>query len=85
MKLVALIEFLRRHLKLLIRLSCLALALLVVGDWLWVDKEHAHTQPEHWFGFWSIFGFVACVLIIFFSKWYGHRGIMTREDYYGDE
>ena len=60
-------------------------ALLVVGDWLWVDKEHAHTQPEHWFGFWSVFGFVACVVIIFVSKWYGHRGIMTREDYYGDK
>jgi hypothetical protein len=85
MKLVALIEFLRRHLKLLVRLSWLVLALLVVGDWLWVDKEHAHTQPEHWFGFWSAFGFVACVVIIFVSKWYGHRGIMTREDYYGDK
>ena len=85
MKLVALIEFLRRHLKLVVRLCWVALALLVVGDWFWVDKEHAHTQPEHWFGFWSVFGFVACVVIIFFSKWYGHRGIMTREDYYGDE
>jgi heme/copper-type cytochrome/quinol oxidase subunit 2 len=85
MKLVALIEFLRRHLKVLVRLCWLVLALLVVGDWLWVDKEHAHTEPEHWFGFWSIFGFVACVLIIFFSKWYGHRGIMQREDYYDDK
>jgi peptidoglycan/LPS O-acetylase OafA/YrhL len=85
MKLVALIEFLRRHLKLVIRLCWVVLALLVVGDWFWVDKEHAHTPPEHWFGFWAVFGFVACVVIIFFSKWYGHRGIMTREDYYGDE
>ena len=85
MKLVELIEFLRRHLKLLVRLCWLILVLLVVGDWLWVDKEHAHTQPEHWFGFWSAFGFVACVVIIFVSKWYGHRGIMTREDYYGDK
>jgi hypothetical protein len=33
-------------------------------------------------GWWSIFGFVACVLIIILSKWYGHLGIMTREDYY---
>jgi peptidoglycan/LPS O-acetylase OafA/YrhL len=85
MKLVALIEFLRRHLKLVVRLCWLVLALLVVGDWLLVDKEHAHTPAEHWFGFWSVFGFVACVVIIFFSKWYGHRGIMKREDYYGDE
>ena len=33
-------------------------------------------------GWWSIFGFVACVLIIILSKWFGHQGIMTREDYY---
>ncbi len=34
--------------------------------------------------FWSVFGFVACALIIILSKWFGHRGIMTREDYYND-
>ena len=82
---VALIEFLRRHLKTVVRLCWVGLVLLVVGDWLLVDKEHAHTSPEHWFGFWSAFGFVACLLIIFVSKWYGHRGIMQREDYYGDD
>jgi len=85
MMIVALIEFLRKHLKVVIRLCCAALALLVVGDWFLVDKEHAHTAPEQWFGFWSVFGFIACLLIIFVSKWYGHRGIMKREDYYGDE
>ncbi|TAN39156.1 MAG: hypothetical protein EPN23_00070 [Verrucomicrobia bacterium] len=85
MKIVALIEFLRRHLKAVIRLCWVVLALLVAGDGFLVSKEHAHTAPEHWIGFWSAFGFTACVLIIIFSKWYGHRGIMTREDYYGDE
>jgi len=85
MKIVALIEFLRRHLKAVVRLSWAALALLVLGDWLWVGKEHAHTRPEHWLGFWSAFGFVSCLVIIFASKWYGHRGIMQREDYYGDD
>ena len=85
MKLVALIDFLRDHLKAVIVIGCVVLALLVVGDWLFVDKEHAHTKAEHYFGFWSAFGFVACVLIIFVSKWFGHQGIMKREDYYGDE
>ena len=33
-------------------------------------------------GFWAVFGFGACVLIILVSKLYGHLGIMTREDYY---
>jgi hypothetical protein len=49
-----------------------------------LDKEHAHTPIEHLPGFWSVFGFVACALIIVLSKWYGHAGIMTREDYYDE-
>ncbi len=85
MNLVALIDFLRDRLKAVIIVGCVALVLLVVGDWFLVDKEHAHTKAEHYFGFWAAFGFVACVLIIFVSKWFGHRGIMKREDYYGDE
>lgn len=83
MKLLALIEFLRARLRLLIRISFGVLALLIVID-AFVDREHAHTAAERMPGFWSIFGFVACVLIIFLSKWYGHAGIMTREDYYDE-
>lgn len=79
---VKFIDFFRDRLKLVVRLSYVALALLVLWDWLFVDKHHAHTSPEHWMGFWALYGFIACVLIIFISKWYGHLGIMTREDYY---
>ncbi len=87
MNLAKLIESLRNGLKTLIWVSCAILALLVFLDALpmIVDKEHAHTQPEHWPGFWAVFGFLGCVVIILFSKWYGHLGIMTREDYYEDE
>jgi drug/metabolite transporter (DMT)-like permease len=84
MILVALIDFLRKHLRVVIGICLALLALLVVGDALFVDKHHAHTAPEHWFGFWAAFGFLACLIIIFVSKWYGHRGIMVDEDYYGD-
>lgn len=79
MNLVKLIEFLRNRLKTVVRVCYAVLALLIVADAL---LEHAHTGPEHWPGFWSLFGFVGCVLIIILSKWYGHAGIMTREDYY---
>ena len=82
---VRIVDFLQRHLKTVTRLCCGLLALLVVGDWFLVDKEHAHTTVERWFGFWSVFGFVSCIAIIFVSKWYGHLGIMKREDYYGDD
>ena len=79
---VKLIDFFRDRLPLVIRLSYVGLALLVAWDVFFVSKEHAHTAVEHIPGFWAGFGFVACVLIIIVSKWYGHLGIMTREDYY---
>jgi succinate dehydrogenase hydrophobic anchor subunit len=85
MIIVQAIDFLKRHLR-AAGIACLALlALLVLGDAFFVDKEHAHTQVEHIPGFWAAFGFLACLTIIFVSKWVGHRGIMQDEDYYGDE
>jgi uncharacterized membrane protein YidH (DUF202 family) len=86
MNLLALIEFLRRHLKTVIRVCLALLVVLVIVDAipLFVDKHHAHTKGEHVPGFWSAFGFVACVVIVYVSKWFGHAGIMTREDYYDE-
>jgi hypothetical protein len=77
-----LIEFLRKRPK-AVTLACIAgLVLLVVADILFVNNDEAHTSIEHFPAFWSMFGFVACVLIIIVSKWFGHAGIMVREDYY---
>lgn len=86
MKLVRLIEWLRQRLKLLVRVGIGVLALLVVIDALpvLVDKEHAHTAAERWPGFWAVFGFVGCALIVFLSKAFGHAGIMKREEYYDE-
>lgn len=86
MKLLLFIEFLRQRRKLLVRLSYVLLVGLVVGDALpfLVDKEPAHTRAEQLPGFWAGFGFVACLVIIFVSKWFGHAGIMQREDYYDE-
>ncbi len=86
MKLLRLIEFFRRHLRATINVGLGVLVLLVVADAIpaLVDKEHAHTRLEHIPGFWSLFGFGACVLIVIASKAFGHAGIMTREDYYDE-
>ena len=88
---VKLIDYLRDRLKTVIRLCYVVLALLVVYDISFVDKHHAHLAIEHLPGFWSVFGFIACVLIIILSKWYGHAKwfggnfrIMSPEDYYDD-
>jgi hypothetical protein len=79
---VQLIDFFRNRLKTVVRWCYAGLALLVAWDLLYVDKHHAHTGPEHLPLFWALFGFGACALIIIVSKWFGHLGIMTREDYY---
>lgn len=81
---VRMIDFLRDRLKLVIRLCYGLLGLVVLWDALLLDKGYAHIAAEKLPGFWALFGFVACVLIIFISKWYGHLGIMTRENYYDD-
>jgi len=78
---VELIDYFRDRLSTVVKCCYAVLAALVVIDFF-VDKHHAHTWIEHIPGFWSVFGFVACVLIIIVSKWFGHQGIMTREDYY---
>jgi hypothetical protein len=49
--------------------------------------SHLYHIAETWPVFWSVFGFLACVIIVYVSKWYGHlkigrTEIMTREDYY---
>ena len=84
MNLVKFIEFLRDRLKTVIWIGCAVLVLVVALDAIpaIVDKEHAHTSVEHFPAFWAGFGFVACVVIILASKWFGHLGIMTRENYY---
>ena len=84
MNLAKLIEYLRDRLK-TVKLVCIGvLVLLAVLDVLLVSNEEGHPAIERIPAFWSIFGFLACVLIILLSKWFGHLGIMTREDYYDD-
>ena len=82
MNLVKLIEFLRNRLKAVIWICIGLLAALVLLDVVFVDKEHAHTLVERLFGFWAVFGFFGCAVLILFSKWFGHAGIMQDEDYY---
>ena len=83
MSLLRLIEFLRARLKTVIIVSCGVLALVALID-VFIDKHHAHTKVEHLPAFWSVFGFLACVLIVIASKAFGKAGIITREDYYDE-
>ncbi|MEK6197870.1 MAG: hypothetical protein N2B58_06825 [Desulfobacterales bacterium] len=86
---VKLIDYLRDRMKMVIRLCYVVLGLLVIYDVSFVDKHHAHLAIERLPGFWTLFGFGACVIIIILSKWIGHLKwfggnfrIMSPEDYY---
>ncbi|MDR6665432.1 hypothetical protein [Rhizobium sp. 1399] len=64
------------------RLFYLALVLIVLADFL-VLREHAEYLWDSLPGWSAVYGFVSCVLLIFVSKFLGHRvGLMRREDYY---
>jgi hypothetical protein len=77
-----LIDYLRERIKAVVW-TCYGILALVLALSLYVDKSHAHSWAEQYIPFfWSFFGFAAAAAIIGFARWFGHSGIMTREDYY---
>jgi hypothetical protein len=47
----------------------------------WASTYHiAENVP----GFWTLFGFLGCVVLVVVSKSYGHLWVSKREDYYGE-
>jgi short subunit fatty acids transporter len=50
-----------------------------------VDTSHAHTWAEKYIpGFWSLFGFVSCLVLVFVSGWLAKAGLSREEGYYDD-
>ena len=79
MKLVNMIETLRtRTVK---KIAYGILVLLVMVDFI-IPRHDVHFFGDKIPGFWSLFGFTACVVIIIVSKWLGKIGLMKDEDYY---
>ena len=82
---VKLIDYLQEREKKIKVLGGIAVAVMLVWTMIGVDTSHAHTWLEtHIPGFWAIFTLLACLGLIFFARWFGNSGIMTREDYYDD-
>jgi hypothetical protein len=86
MNLVRLIDFLRDRLPTVVRVSLVALAVLIALDAIptVVDKEHAHSAAEHLPGFWAVFGLLGCLVLVVIAKGLGQLGISKREDYYDE-
>ena len=81
MSLLNIIEILRT--KTMKRISYAALILIILIDFF-IPRHEIHYFGDGIPGFWSLFGFVACILIILISKWIGHLGIMQDENYYNE-
>jgi hypothetical protein len=86
MNLLRVIEFLRNHLRIVVRASIAVLVVLVLLDAVpaIVAKEHAHTAAEHIPGFWAAFGLLGCLLLVIVSKACGHLFVSRSEDYYDE-
>ena len=79
MNLIDIIEKLRT--KTVKKLAYGILVLLVAADFI-IPRHEIHFFGDKVPGFWSLFGFISCVLIIVVSKWLGHLWLVRDEDYY---
>ena len=79
MNLIYIIEKLRT--KTVKKLAYGILVLLIVADFI-IPRHEIHFFGDKVPGFWSLFGFISCVLIIVVSKWLGYHWLMRDEDYY---
>ena len=79
MKLVDMIEILRT--KTVKKIAYGIVVLLFIVDFI-IPRYEIHFFGDKIPGFWSLFGFTACVVIIIVSKWLGKNGLLKDEDYY---
>jgi membrane protein YdbS with pleckstrin-like domain len=59
--------------------ACLVLLLAME---LFIHK-HPYFSWEKWFGFYALYGFVACVLLVLVAKYILRPLVKRQEDYYG--
>ena len=81
MSLLKIIEIFRT--KTMKRISFATLILIILIDFF-IPRHEIHFIGDKIPGFWSLFGFIACILIILISKWIGRLGIMQDENYYNE-
>lgn len=80
---IDLIEYLIKHRSKVLVALVITGGVLLIWSFTAVDTSHAHTWAEKYIpGFWSLFGLISCIVLIFFTSWFGNSGVQTREDYY---
>lgn len=63
-------------------LGCALLVAIDVGFWVTGFDKHPYFKWEKWPGFYAVYGFVACVLLVLISKHVLRPLVMRGEDYY---
>lgn len=62
--------------------TCGFFVLLDLIFWIVGFEKHPHFKWEQWPGFYAMYGFVACVLLVLVSKYVLRPLVMRDEDYY---
>ncbi|MFH1146548.1 MAG: hypothetical protein V1736_02430 [Pseudomonadota bacterium] len=79
--LVRVIQYLRDNLWILRSLIYGVMILTFIAD-IRLDRHHSVFVTDNIPGFWSVFGFFGCLLLIRACKGLGHVWLMKDEDYY---
>jgi hypothetical protein len=71
-----------RNLQRLLRALFASLIVLVSLDFF--IEKHPHFAWESWFGFYAVYGFIACVLLVLVARFVLRPLVMRREDFYDE-
>ena len=82
MKILKIIEHLRKHISILKITFFIYLGILVLFD-VFLPREHAHYFVDKIYAFWTFFALAGCFLLIKISKGIAHLFLAKDEDYYG--
>lgn len=69
-----------KNVKLLLKIFFTACVIIFLVDL--VISKHPHFEWEEWTGFYAVFGFVACVILVLVAKYVLRPIVMRKEDYY---
>jgi len=69
-----------RNVKRLLVIFFSSVVLLILLDLVY--HRHVIFPWEAWFGFYAVYGFVACVILVLVSKYILRPLVMRKEDYY---
>ena len=76
------LQFLRDHLKVLKWILYLLMAATILFD-IFTPRHEVHFFGDKIPVFWSVFGFIGCILLIRIMKGLAHTVLTKKEDYYG--